>query len=87
MNEVIKVDKAELDAQIKRLRQLKNSTELKDAVDKLKNIFVNSLGKTSVTSNGYFASFMGLYNNMDTLFKTTLEFLENKHGDYVKADS
>ena len=87
MSEIIKIDKTQLAAQINRLQQLHDSTKLEEAVKDMYDIFTSSSGTTSNNSSDFFNAFEALSKNMDTLFKTTLDFLENKHGDFVKADS
>lgn len=80
------VDKAILDEQKNKMRELSQSEDLKNAINNLSGVISSSTGDTASKSNGLLDSFQSLDTNMALLFSRTADFLENKHGDFVEAD-
>ena len=86
MVDQIQVNKAILKEQVDRLTELNDSTELVDAINVLDGLISQSSGESAEIMGQSKAELSALQTNMGLLFSRTLEFLENKHGDFVLAD-
>lgn len=86
MPERIKVNKEILDAQCDALGTLCASEDLTNAIAAFDGIISESTGDSAETVKQFREDFTALGQSMALLFKRTLDFLQNKHGDFVQAD-
>lgn len=86
MAEQIQVNKEVLSEQISKLTELNNSEELTNAIKALDGQISASSGPSAEILKNYMADFTALQTEMKLLFSRTLDFLQNKHGDFVVVD-
>lgn len=86
MAEQIRVDKEILKTKCDEMKKLIDKQELKNAIATLDGLLAESSGDSVTVLLQCKTELLGFEKNLMLIFERTLEFLQNKHGDFVKAD-